>query len=262
MLRDAPAPTAPSAATGSSRRRSGPDDSTLKVTPPAIVSPIDGVNVDSRKPTLVWANSNGNYGSVGLAYEIEIEIPDGTSVYPMIVGETPNTGSHKVSKELTHERRALVAHPRRPRRDARPLVDLGGLQDAGACRRRRPRLPGGPAPDAFRTPDPPAGQRLPLINRSGCRAGGRQRQPRRAAQLLPGPQGGSWLFMDLVVDALQTIDLRWGYNAKRGNMNDPSLDVAQLSLGRRSERGQLAGLHHRHHRRPLRLEPDASPGAT
>ncbi len=37
--------------------------------------------------------------------------------------------------------------------------------------------------------------------------------------------GGSWEFMDRSVDALRLLDGRYGYNAKRGNMGDPSLDV-------------------------------------
>ena len=32
--------------------------------------------------------------------------------------------------------------------------------------------------------------------------------------------------MDRAIDALRAVDGRYGYNAKRGNMNDPSLDVA------------------------------------
>ena len=32
--------------------------------------------------------------------------------------------------------------------------------------------------------------------------------------------------MDRAIDALRTKDGRYGYNAKRGNMNDPSMDVA------------------------------------
>jgi hypothetical protein len=38
--------------------------------------------------------------------------------------------------------------------------------------------------------------------------------------------GGSWEFMDRAIDALRAKDGRYGYNAKRGNMNDPSVDVA------------------------------------
>lgn len=43
--------------------------------------------------------------------------------------------------------------------------------------------------------------------------------------------GGSWTFMDQVVDTLRTYDTRWGYNGKRGNSNDPSKDVVTYHYG-------------------------------
>ena len=43
--------------------------------------------------------------------------------------------------------------------------------------------------------------------------------------------GGSWQFMDQVVDTLRTYDTRWGYNGKRGNANDPSMDVVTYHYG-------------------------------
>jgi hypothetical protein len=43
--------------------------------------------------------------------------------------------------------------------------------------------------------------------------------------------GGSWEFMDRSVDALRAKDGRYGYNAKRGNMNDPSLDAISYFWG-------------------------------
>lgn len=49
--------------------------------------------------------------------------------------------------------------------------------------------------------------------------------------------GGSWQFMDLVVDALRTYDTRWGYNGKRGNVNDPSQDVVTYNYGSGADYG-------------------------
>ena len=222
-----PAPTAPSAVT-STDAALGPDNSTLKVTPPAIVSPIDGVTVESRQPVLVWANSNGNYGSVGLAYELEVSTPTAV-VYSQIVGETPNTGSHKISNDLATN----VVHSWRIRSalgDMRGPWSIWAEFKTPAPAAPAAPTPGGPGPDAFRTPDPPGGQRLPLINRQGVVQAVANANPgalRNSCQ----PEGGSWLFMDLAVDALQSIDLRWGYNAKRGNMNDPSLDVVSYHWG-------------------------------
>jgi hypothetical protein len=43
--------------------------------------------------------------------------------------------------------------------------------------------------------------------------------------------GGSWQFMDQVVDTLRTYDTRWGYNGKRGNTHDPSKDVVAYHYG-------------------------------
>ena len=222
------APTSPSAV-ATSNAALGADNSTLKVTPPAVVSPVDGVNADSRTPTLVWANANGNYGSVGLAYEIEIVTPDGTNAYSQVVGETPNTGSHKVTKDLAQN----VVHSWRIRA---ALGEMRGPWSIWADFKVpapvvvAPPAAGGVGLDGFRTPDPPPGQRLPLINRSGTVQAIASANPaaiRNSCQ----PEGGSWLFMDLVVDALQAIDLRWGYNAKRGNVNDPSLDVISYHWG-------------------------------
>lgn len=53
-------------------------------------------------------------------------------------------------------------------------------------------------------------------------------------------QGGSWAFMDAVVDRLQAEDPRWGYNAKRGNMNDPSHDAIAYYYGTGTAEGSSA----------------------
>jgi hypothetical protein len=43
--------------------------------------------------------------------------------------------------------------------------------------------------------------------------------------------GGTWEFMDLLVDELRLTDLRWGYNWKRGVIGDPSEDVVDYHYG-------------------------------
>ena len=89
-----------------------------------------------------------------------------------------------------------------------------------------PGLPviGVPAGPGGRTPDPQGG-RLPL---PGYGAGVVSAVARANPGLLANScqsHGGSWQFMDLVVDTLRTYDTRWGYNGKRGNVNDPSHDA-------------------------------------
>lgn len=49
--------------------------------------------------------------------------------------------------------------------------------------------------------------------------------------------GGSWQFMDQVVDTLRTYDSRWGYNGKRGNANDPSHDAIAYNWGSGADQG-------------------------
>ena len=49
--------------------------------------------------------------------------------------------------------------------------------------------------------------------------------------------GGTWEFMDRVVDALRQYDNRWGYNWKRANVGDPSLDVINYHFGRGQSEG-------------------------
>ncbi len=82
-----------------------------------------------------------------------------------------------------------------------------------------------------RTPDPPQGQALPL---PGYGEGVVKAVARANPGLLANScqeHGGSWQFMDLLVDTLRTYDTRWGYNGKRGNANDPSMDVVTYHHG-------------------------------
>lgn len=116
-------PTSPSAAVGATVAATASDGSTLKVTSPAIIAPIDGVTVETQNPTLVWGNSTGHYGFWGLAYTIEVSSPSAV-VYTRTVGESPNTGSHKVELGLT-KCCLLVARARRAGNPVWPVVDLG-----------------------------------------------------------------------------------------------------------------------------------------
>ncbi len=222
------APTAPSAAIGGSTQARA-DGSTLKVTSPAIVAPIDGVTVDSRTPTLVWANSDGNYGYIGLAYTIEVSSPTAV-VYTRTVGETPNTGSHKI--ELTLDQG--VVYSWRVRAALGTMVGPWSIWGDFKATAPAPAVPapgGGPdLANGFRTPDPPPGQRLPRVNRVDIVNRVASQNP-AALRGSCQDQGGSWLFMDLVVDGLQATDLRFGYNGKRGNSNDPSQDVISYHYG-------------------------------
>jgi len=228
-------PTSPSAASGSNVAATASDGSTLKVTSPAIISPIDGIIVDTRTPTLVWGNSTGHYGSVGLAYTIQVSSPSAV-VYTRTVGESANTGSHKVELELTQG----TVYSWRVRAELGtqfgPWSIWADFKPAAPVVVVPPTTSGTPSPTGFRTPDPASGQRLPLPNMGGVVAQVAAANPsdlRNSCQL----EGGSWAFMDKVVDTLQAVDLRWGYNGKRGNANDPSLDIVDYHYGAGTSEG-------------------------
>ena len=81
-----------------------------------------------------------------------------------------------------------------------------------------------------RAADPPSGSRLPLPNMASVVQAVARANP-GALQNSCQDNGGNWQFMDLVVDTLRTYDTRWGYNGKRGNVNDPSKDVVTYHYG-------------------------------
>jgi hypothetical protein len=89
---------------------------------------------------------------------------------------------------------------------------------------------------ANRTPDPEEGGRLALPDMSETVARFASQHPdafRNSCQ----DHGGSWDFLDLVVDELRRHDTRWGYNWKRGNVGDASKDVIDYHWGRGDDEG-------------------------
>jgi hypothetical protein len=220
--------TSPSATVGSSTAAtSAPDGSTLKVTAPALVSPVDGARAEDRRPTLIWVNSTGKYGGIGVAYDIELSTPTAV-VYSRTVGESPDIGAHLIELELDYDTvyswrvRAHVGNPDTygpwtswasflsPSRPVPVAAPVGGSPIGGCAAPLSPLGPGEtrkPRPNHSDTVRAVANA-YPAAFRNSCQ-----------------DQGGSWEFMDRTVDALRARDGRWGYNAKRGNTNDPSHDV-------------------------------------
>ena len=221
--------TSPSASVGgSTAETAAPDGTTLKVTAPPLVSPVDGVRAEDRRPTLVWLNAQGKYSGIGVAYDIELSTPTAV-VYSRTVGESPDIGAHLVELDLDFDVMyswRVRAHLGNPdtygpwsawatfQAAARPVATApvgGGSVITGGC--AAPISPLGPGEN-----------RKPRPNDSAI--------VRAVANAFPSslsrscqPEGGSWEFMDRSVDALRAKDGRYGYNAKRGNTNDPSLDV-------------------------------------
>jgi hypothetical protein len=231
--------TSPTGALGASTAETAAaDGSTLKVTAPAIISPSSGERAEDRRPTLIWLNSSGRYGSVGVAYDIELSTPTEV-VYTRTVGESPDIGAHLVDLELQYDtvyswrirahlggppdtygpwsNWASFLSPSRPVAVAPPV----GNNNTGTC--TAPLSPMGPGetrrprPNHFYIVQGIAGA-FPAALRNSCQ-----------------DHGGSWEFMDRTIDALRAVDGRYGYNCKRGNCNDPSVDVASYFYGNHTQ---------------------------
>jgi hypothetical protein len=201
------------------------DGSTLKVNPPGTVSPADGVRAEDRRPTLIWTNADGKYAGIGLAYDLELSAADKV-VYSTTVGETPNFGAHVVPFDLDFDvmyswrARAHLGDTFGPwstyatfQAPAKPVAAVvpGGVAVLGACAAPLSEM----GPGESRRPRPNG---FPIVQQVASAFPGALRNSCQ-------PEGGSWEFMDRVVDSLRATDGRWGYNCKRGNCNDPSLDV-------------------------------------
>lgn len=81
-----------------------------------------------------------------------------------------------------------------------------------------------------RTPDPPLGGALPLPDQIGLVF---QYAADHPAELGDSciDDGGSWAYMDGLIDALRATDTRWGFNCKRGDCNTISEDIANYFYG-------------------------------
>jgi len=100
----------------------------------------------------------------------------------------------------------------------------------------------GPWSPTFRFSTPagflPGSSRNAPFTTPGGDPGDLRRVVRQAAHEHPGDlanacpeEGGSWTFLDRVVERLRAIDGRWGYNCKRGDCRHVSVDVVDYYRG-------------------------------
>ena len=204
------APSAPttSDAGPAGNEEAAADGSTLKVLPPTLLSPINDNRTETAQPTLVVRNTTGRFVNRNYEYEFQLMNDGGNVIATAKLAQGSSNTSWPLPQALDTDT------PYRWRARATFSTYFGPWSSVGRFLTvREPR-----------TPDPPPGQRLPVPNRQGVV---QQIASQFPAALRNSCQehGGSWEFMDRVVDALRLEDNRWGYNCKRGNCNDPSLDV-------------------------------------
>ncbi len=215
-------PTSPSAALGGTLAAAA-DGSTLKVSAPSLVSPIGGARVDTRRPTFTWTDSSGTFtASVNPTYDLEVSGADGAVLLSTNVAGTSYQSTVDAAFDTTYGWRV------RARQDGA----TGPWSPVANFVSPKQQVVGGLVLDGFRTPDPAPGSRLPLPNESGtvnAQYAANFSDWANSCQDTQGARG--WIWLDKLVDTLRIKDLRWGYNGKRGNPNDPSKDVIDYHFG-------------------------------
>ncbi len=92
---------------------------------------------------------------------------------------------------------------------------------------------------AFRTPDPPPGQRLPKPNEAALIIQLFNERPDLVARSCQPESGGNgtWEYMEFVVDRLRLRDTRWGFNSRRGVVGDVARDEVAYHWGSGPDEG-------------------------
>jgi hypothetical protein len=217
-------PNAPSSSDAAGvAAEAGPNGETLKVQAPTTVAPTNDLRLDSRRPVMTVTNVTGKFASGTFSYEFEL-LSDGNAVLDrttLAAGSGTTTWTYPTDLERDT--------PYRWRARAR----MGGALGPWAATARFLTV------FEKRTPDPPAGTRLPLPNMFHIVAQVASQYPSALANSCQD-HGGTWEFMDRVVDALRLEDTRWGYMWKRGVVGDPSLDVVAYNYGAGQDEGSTS----------------------
>jgi hypothetical protein len=216
--------------------------STFVVVPPVVIDAPTAVapsgTLNTNKPEFRVTNG-GISGTSGVGYRFEVSrsadfgqmiavvtVPvNGSGTTTMSLGELPyKTGYYwrvKASDGSKESNYSNTQHFTTVDPPAAPPAGGGGGVPVGV-----PTGPGGRAP---------AGGPVPSYGPGVVQAVARANPGALANSCQE--HGGSWQFMDMVVDTLRTYDTRWGYNGKRGNSNDPSLDAIAYNYGSGADSG-------------------------
>ncbi len=81
-------PVSTSPASGSTEANA--DGSTLKVSAPTPTAPENGSRIDSRRPTVTFANSTGKFTSVALTYRVQVFDSAGALLGETVVAQNPS----------------------------------------------------------------------------------------------------------------------------------------------------------------------------
>jgi hypothetical protein len=227
-------PVSPSAADGLSGGVAAVPEGTptLKANAPGSPSPASGSTTElgpqnTIPVTLSVGNATATHAtSVALGHRFQLFEGSSLIAEPLIPA-----GSGRTSWTVTAQLKYDTTYTWRARAE---LSDAYGAWSGNWTFK----TPAAPVSGAFRTPDPAPGTRLPLPNRTAvvnAAFSARQDLVRRSCQ----DRGGTWEFLDYLVDKLREEDNRWGYNGKRGNAHDPSQDIVDYHYGAGPSEGSI-----------------------
>ena len=217
-------PSAPSVAGATE----GPGGSTLKVTAPTPLTLLTGDQIKTRQPTLSWRAAAAMFVPTDVSYQVAVSTPNGQVVYEQTVGGGSADGQTELSHTLPSQLDRDTPYRWRVRAvlgvDGGPWSgDLAGTTMFVTARENRTPDPG-PGDVCFDSEGNSRSYCLPMPSH-GFVVQEIAAQFPNALYNSCQEHGGSWEFMDRVVDRLRELDTRWGYNWKRGIVGDPSLDA-------------------------------------
>ena len=214
-------PTAPSTTTAVSDTGAGPDGSTLKAPAPTPASPTGDTRLTNRSPTMVANNTAGKFtNNQAFTYEFQLQDDGGNVIRSASLAPGEGTTTWVLGEDLARD--TPYRWRVRATRDGAATAWSAAARFLTVRENRTPNPVGGrlPRPDwAAGVIQQVASQRPDLLRRS-CQ-----------------DHGGSWEFLDLVVDTLRLFDTRFAYNGKRGNAADPSHDVVSYNWGSQPDEG-------------------------
>jgi hypothetical protein len=234
-------PSAPSPSdAGGVATEAGPSGETLKVQAPTPVSPKDSVQLNTRKPSMIVNNVTGKFAGGTFSYEFELLNDANSAVDRATLGSGSGTTTWDYPTNLERDT------PYRWRARARFGPAVGPWSPSSRFITQKENRAPDPDPgsicfDAFgnlvRNCIPPPNMFHIVQQVVAANPGIMSLRRSCQEEIWGGDHIAGWEFLDKVIDALRAEDTRWGYNCKRGNCGDPSLDVIVYHYGPGADQG-------------------------
>ena len=199
----------------------------VRLAAPRPLSPIDGATIPTLRPTFRVRNGTveGYEGPVDIRLDVALDVD-----FMDIVGteQTPVSPRDETNLQLPSD---LIFETRYFWRVRAVLPGHADIRSGWSATQHfstpseNIAVPGGPVGPVG--PFGPGGNPPNMLHVVQAVA----RQHPDALRNSCQSHGGSWRFMDLVVEALRATSGRWGFNCKRGNCNDVSHDVVDFYRG-------------------------------